>query len=176
MRQGIIRLVLAAAVAVPLVLVTGAPVGAGGGCSGNASNAPDGKIGVVGIPGTDGAGTYALSFASAGPLDQNGETVAFRLKWKNVSPVTQKIRVNVRSVEVPASIQFAFQFGDILIPAVVGQKLGFPDVPPQGSVKLRYVAIHSGTTPEFALSDVRGRYGGQPAMNCDALRVIINAT
>lgn len=152
-----------------IALVFASPASAGTSCVGNVETAPDGRIRMESGP-FEGAGEYPF-FEISADFVPIGESVAFTLKWRNVSGSARTIRVAREVLSLEGYASRYFQNGVNVTPKLKsGISLAYADVPPGASATLAVVVRNrAATQSDQGLQWLRGRYKGGDINACDAL-------
>jgi hypothetical protein len=167
-KRSVILSVTGVVVAVAL-LMGASPASAGETCAGNSTNAPDGTIKINGQ--TVGAGQYPQTFQS---FDADvGQSLTYRLRWRNMSDTTRTIRVLLQDVQRDPGYRVRYFVGDTDVSAKVkvGIALGFRDIGAGGRTPALKAIItnKSGANGSAIALLLSGRYKGAPLAACDAL-------
>jgi hypothetical protein len=175
LRRRIVTAALAASLALTITMAGMTPAGAGFSCLGTEDELPDGKINVNGGP-FFGAGE--VNFARANAVVNDGQTALYRLRWKNKSATTQKIRLYL--LDRPDNDEIGAKYfadgEDITRFFRQEERLTFRGVPAGKSIEIWVVLKNKpGAEPnpdrEIAIN---GRYAGTPSNYCDRLLPSMN--
>jgi hypothetical protein len=162
------RVVIAVALALPLLLAAGSPAGART-CNGTSLTAPDGTIR---LKGGQKVGVNHFPSAAISTQAHLGQSFVFKFKWTNNTAFEKMVRINSNAVlpanfvadlfqgQTPYSLFGTFQF-------VVG--------PGESTPALRLIVTKNpGNVGDFA-AVLDGGYSNAPATACDALGAAVTA-